>query len=136
MPALLQQLDDDRIRFEDGLALVFGQAFDEAAIVVLRRVGFESIFLAGAKVVGAMAGRGVHDAAALIERDVIGEHAGHVQVEKRMLELRAFEFPTLPAAGDATDFEAQVREARASTRSFASRSLPADVSATTYSNSG
>ena len=105
--ALLQQLDDDRVRFENRLALVFRQAFDESAVVILRRVGFEAVFLAGAKVVGAMAGRGVHDSAALIERDVLGEHAGHCEIEKRMLELRAFEFPALPAAGDAADFEAQ-----------------------------
>src|ERR1700728_1928344 len=51
-----QQVDDYRIRFPDGLANVCGQAFDEAAFVVLRGVGFEAIFLAGAKVVGTMAG--------------------------------------------------------------------------------
>ena len=96
--ALLQQLDDDRIRFEHGLAFVFRQAFDEAAFVVLRRVGFEAVFLAGAEVVRAVAGRGVHDAAALIERHVIGEHAGHAHIEKRMLEFDAFEFLAFPRA--------------------------------------
>ena len=105
--ALLQQLDDDRIRLEYGLALVFGQAFDEAAFVILRRVGFEAVFLAGAEVVRAMARRGVDDAAALIERDVIGQHAGHAHIEKRMLKLGAFEFAALPRAVRAAHFDLQ-----------------------------
>ena len=95
------------IRFEDGLALVFGQALDEAAFVILRRIGFEAVFLAGAEVVRAMAGRGVNDSAALLERDVIGEHAGNLHIEKRMLEFCALEFPTLPAAADFADFDFQ-----------------------------
>ena len=135
--ALLQQFDDDRIRLEDGLAFVFGQAFDEAAFVVLRRVGFEAIFLAGAKVVGAMAGRGVNDAAALVERDVIGEHAGHAHIEKRMLEFERLRilFPSTSREIPRTSNFELLRQ-RVSRALFASRSLPADVSATTYSNSG
>ena len=32
--ALFQQLDDDRIGLEHGLAFVFGQTFDEAAFII------------------------------------------------------------------------------------------------------
>ena len=94
--ALLQQFDDDRIRFENGLALVFGQTFDETAFVVLWGIGFQAIFLARAEVVGAVAGGGMDNAAALIERDVIGQHAWHTHIEKRMLELNAFQLAAFP----------------------------------------
>ena len=93
MPRFFEYPDDDGIRFEDGLALVFRQAFDESAFVILRRVGFETVFLSGAEVVRAVAGRRVHDAAALIERDVIGEHAGDAQFEKRMPEFDRLRVP-------------------------------------------
>ena len=71
VPRFLQQVDDGGVRFENGLAFVFGQAFDEAAVVVERRVDFEAVFLAGAKVLDAMSRRRVNDAAALLECDVI-----------------------------------------------------------------
>src|ERR1700693_1259754 len=94
--APLQQFDDDRVRLEDGLALVFGQAFDEAAVIILGRVCFEAILLPRAEVLGAVSGGRVNDAAALIERDVISQNSGHAHGEKGMLELEAFEFASLP----------------------------------------
>ena len=105
--AFFQQLDDDGIRFENRLALVFRQALDEAAVVVLRRVGFQTIFLAGAKIVRAVARSGVHDAAALIERHVIGQDAGNLQIEKWMLELHAFEGRAFPFAAHFVNFHVQ-----------------------------
>ncbi len=94
--ALRQQRDDGRIRFEDSLALVLGQTFDKAAVVIERSVGFESIFLAGCKVFRAVAGSGVHNSTALIQGDVVGEHSRHAQLlKKRMLKLHAFEFASL-----------------------------------------
>ena len=105
--ALLQQLDDDGIRFEHSLALVFRQAFDEAAVVVLRGVGFQPIFLASPEVVRAVAWSGVHDAAALIERHVIGEYTGNLRIEKRMLEQNAFEFRAFPSRVHCVNFDVQ-----------------------------
>ena len=54
--ALFQELDDDRIRLPNGLALVLRQTFGEATVVVLRRVGLKAILLAGAEIVRAVAG--------------------------------------------------------------------------------
>ena len=95
--ALLQQLDDRSIRLEDRLAFVLGQAFGEAAFVILRRVGFEVVFLASVEIFGAVARRGMNDSAALIERDVIGENGRAGAIEKRMPELDAFELTSLPS---------------------------------------
>ena len=85
--AIAEQLHDDRIGFENIFAFVFRQAFGIDAAIVERRVSFEAVFLAGVEVVGAVSGRGVHDAAALIERDVVGENAGDLHRQKRMLEF-------------------------------------------------
>ena len=94
--SLGKQRDDGWICFEDGLAFVFRQAFNEATIVIERSVGFEAIFLAGRKIFGTVAGSGMHNSAALIQSDVIGEHSGHAQLfEERMLKLHAFEFAAL-----------------------------------------
>ena len=89
--AIGKQFHDDRIGGENVFAFVFGQAFGVDAFVVERRVDFQAVFLAGVEVVRAVAGRGVHDAAALIERDVVGEHAGHLNRQKWMLKFHAFE---------------------------------------------
>ena len=51
----------------------------------------QAVFLPDCKVFRAMARRGVHDAGALLERDVLAEHAGHNAIQKRMLKFRAFE---------------------------------------------
>ena len=125
-----------RIRLEDGLAFVFRQAFGEAAFVILRRVSFETVFLAGVEVVGAVAGRGVHDAAALIERDVIGEHAGNLQSRNGCWNFVPSNSQPFQPPLTRADFDFQfIGEARRRDR-LASSSLPADVSATTYSKSG
>ena len=92
-----QKLHDDGIRGEDVFAFVFGQAFGIDAVVVEGRVNFQIVFLAGDEVVRAMAGSSVHDAAALIERHVVGEHAGNLNRQKRMLEFHAFEIAALEA---------------------------------------
>ena len=89
------------------LAFVFRQAFDEAAIVIDRRVRIEAVALAGVEIFRAMAGRGVHDAAALLERDVISEDARHDQIKKRMPELHAFELAALAAPADFRGVEFQ-----------------------------
>ena len=89
--ARLHQRDDRRIRLEHVLTLVFRQPFDEAAFVIDGRVDFEPVFLAGAEVFGAVAGRGVDNAASLLKRYVIAEHAGHEAVEIRMMKFAAIE---------------------------------------------
>ena len=87
----LQQLDDCGIGFEYGLALIFRQALYETAVIVKGRIGRETIFLTYDEVFGAMPGSRVHDAATLLERDVLAENSGNHAVEKRMLELGAGE---------------------------------------------
>src|SRR5438270_7487444 len=87
--ALLEQLHDDRIRAEDVLALVFGQAFGIHAFVVERRVNLQTIFLSGIEVLGAMTWSGVHDAAALVEGAVFGKNSGHLNVQEGMLNFQA-----------------------------------------------
>ena len=44
--ARFQQGDDGGIGLEDGLAFVLGQPFDEAAVVIERRVRLDAVFLA------------------------------------------------------------------------------------------
>src|SRR5579862_1971678 len=89
-----ENFDDYGIGLEDGLAHVLRRAFREAAFIVKRRVGFELVALAGVEVVGAMARRGVNDAAALLDGHVVGKDAGNLIIEERMLEFQAFEFGT------------------------------------------
>src|SRR5438270_8133470 len=96
--ALLEQLHNDRIRAEDILALVFGQAFGIHAFVVERRVNLQTIFLSGIEVLGAMTRSGVHDAAALVEGDVFGENSGNLYVHEGVLKFHALELAALEAA--------------------------------------
>ncbi len=86
-PAVRKQVDDDGIRGEHILALVFRQAFEINAAIVEWRVNLQTILLAGVKVVGAMTGRGVYDAAALVERYVVSENAGHLDGQKGVLKF-------------------------------------------------
>src|SRR6202023_1174956 len=85
--ALLQQFDDRPIGLEYRFAFVLRQTFGESAFVVLRRVRFEIVFLAGVEIFSAMAGRRVNNSAALIERHVVGENGWARAIEKRMPEL-------------------------------------------------
>ena len=55
------------------------------------RVDVEAVLHARQVVVGAMAGRGMHGAGALLERDVVGEHGERRPVVQRVRELQAFE---------------------------------------------
>src|SRR6266403_1493555 len=94
-PAIGEQLYDDRIGGEDVLAFVFGQPFGVNALVVERRVNFQSVSLAGIEVIHAMTGRGMNDATTLIKSDVIGKQAGHLNRQKWMPEQHAFEVAAL-----------------------------------------
>ena len=65
------------------------------------QVSVEPYFDAGVEVVGAVGGRGVDRAGALIGGDVVGEDAEDVAIEKRVLKLmrsslRALEAGDLP----------------------------------------
>src|SRR6185437_10124859 len=105
--AVHQQINNDRVGLPYSFPFVFRQSFDETAVIVLWGIRLEAVFLARAEVLRAMARRGVHDAAALIERDVIRQHSRDSQVEKRVLELDAFQFATLPRAMHLADLELQ-----------------------------
>ncbi len=72
-------------------AFVFGQAFGVNAAIIDGRVDFQVVFLAGDEVVRAVAGSGVHDAATLIEGNVIGEDAGNFDGQEWVLKFQAFE---------------------------------------------
>ena len=95
--AVGEQFHDDGIRCENIRPPVFGQTPRGDAHGVVRRVYFQSIFLAGNKVVGAVAGGGVHDAAALVERDVVGKNPRHLKGQEGMLEFHAIEIASLEA---------------------------------------
>ena len=71
----LQQIDDERVRLKDALALVFGQALDESPVVVERRVDLEPVLLPGAIVLDTVPRRRVDDSASLLEVHVIAEDA-------------------------------------------------------------
>src|SRR6267154_1285718 len=96
-----EKFDDDGVGREDVLAFVFGKAFGVDAAVVERSGGFEIVFLSGVEVVDAMAGSGVNDAGALVERDVGGENAGDLQRQKGMLKFCALEMVALELGEDA-----------------------------------
>ncbi len=112
-PAIAQQRNNDGIRLEDCFAFVLRQTFQIAAVAVNRRVRLNAIFLPGLKVLDAVARRGVHDAGALIERDVIGQHRGHSQIQKRMPEFQLRQIFPLPRPAHAPCFELQRIERRA-----------------------
>ena len=71
-------------------ALDLGQ---EAAALVHRAVDVEAVAHAGQVVVPAVAGGGVHDAGAGVERDVVGEHARRVAVDPGMAEAQPARAP-------------------------------------------
>ena len=86
-----EKFHNDWIGCEDVLAFIFGQTFRVDTLVVKRRINFKAIFLTGTKVIDAVTRRSVNDAAALIERDVVREHARHLNRHKGMLEFHSFE---------------------------------------------
>jgi hypothetical protein len=94
----LQDLDDDGVGFPNRLADQFfgqaaGRAFGvkEAARGVHRAVDFDAVLPADDVIFLAVSGRGVDRAGALFERDVIGQDAERIALQKRMAEDRAFE---------------------------------------------
>ena len=84
----MQRLFDLRVGVEDALAAEQLHGVEEVAARADGRVDLEAVPLAGQEVVGAVAGRGVDDTRALLERDVIAEHANRVAVVERMAEAR------------------------------------------------
>ena len=92
--ARFEELDEAGVGFEDRLAFVFGQTFDETAIVIEGSVSVDAVFLTGAKIVGTVARSGVDDSRALLERDIVGEDGGLETVEEGMgkFQMRGFEF--------------------------------------------
>src|SRR5882724_511519 len=98
--AIGEEFHNDRIRGENIFAFVFGQAFEVDAFVIERRVDFQTVLLAGIEVIGAVAGSSVNDAAALIERDVIGENAGQLDGNKGVLKFHALEIAAFEGAAN------------------------------------
>ena len=91
VPALAHELDDLRVRVEDllpGEVLDLGQ---EAAALVDGAVDLEAVAEAREVVVPAVAGRGVDDARAGVERDVVGEDARRVPVDPGVAEADLLE---------------------------------------------
>src|ERR1700688_4737304 len=97
-----QQFDDDGVGFKNIFALVLGQTFQINAAIIERSVRFQSIFLARIKVVRAVAGSGVHDSAALVESDVVGQNARDLKGQKGMPKFAAFKFAALEGFADAS----------------------------------
>src|SRR5207244_12980195 len=104
--AIAEQFHDDRIRGENILAPVFRQPLKIDALVVDRRINLQSIFLPGIKIVGAMSRSRVNDAAALIERDIIGENARHLNGQEGVLKYHPLEIASLKRGAHASFLDA------------------------------
>ncbi len=129
--AIAQQLNDDRIRLEYCFPFVLGQPFEIPAMIIDRRVRLDAIFLPGLEVLDAMPRRRVHDAGALIERDVIGQHRRHDSNPKTDAGISTPRglFPsTARARLPASSFSAS---SAGPTKSAARSNAPAAVSTTT-----
>src|SRR6266567_3431803 len=74
-------------------------------MIVNRGVSLNAIFLSGLEVFNTMSRRRVHDAGSLIERDVIGQHCGHAQIQKWVLKFQVRQILPLPWAANARSFE-------------------------------
>ncbi len=74
-PAFLECFLDIRIRIEDALAAKQQDGVEEMSAGTHGRVDLEAVLLAGQEVVGAVARSRMHRAGALLERDVVGQHA-------------------------------------------------------------
>src|SRR5258706_526138 len=100
--AIAKQLDDNRIRGEYVLAFVFRQALEIDSAIIDWRINPQAIFLAGIEIVGAMTGRGVYDAAALIERYVISKDSRHLNRQKGMLKFHSGKVGALEFSANAS----------------------------------
>jgi len=80
--------------------------------------------LTGVEVVDAVAGSGVDDAGALIERDVGCENAGDLQRQKGMLKICALEMVALELGEDARFLDVALGLECKVTRSAANSSFP------------
>ena len=85
--AIREKLHDDRVGAENIFAFVFRQTFEVHAAIVEGRISFETVFLSGVEVVGAVSRRGVDDAATLVERDVLCKDTRDLKRQKWMLEF-------------------------------------------------
>ena len=86
-----EEIDHARVGVEDLLARELRHLGQEPARLVDRAVDLEAVFHAREVVVPAVAGRGVHDAGAGVERDVLAEHADGVAVDPRVAEAQALQ---------------------------------------------
>ena len=77
-------LDDLRVGLEDVHAGPERHVRRELAAMVDGRVDVEAVAAAGVEVVRAVAGRGVHEARARVERDVVAEDEHALAVEEGM----------------------------------------------------
>ena len=98
--ARFQQFDDRLVGVEDPFALVFRQPFGEFARFADRRINFEAVLHARLIVLTPVARGGVDRARPVLCRDVVGEHAGDLAVEKRVPHSDVFEFGAGNASQD------------------------------------
>ena len=83
-PRLAQVLDDLRVGLEHVHAGPERHVGGELAAMVDGRVDVEAVAPAGREVVRAVAGRGVHEARAGVERDVVAEDEDALALEEGM----------------------------------------------------
>src|SRR6185436_20766126 len=88
---LLQHSDHMLVRFEHVLACEQRRAFNEATVAADWIVDLELVLHANGVVFLAVPGRGVHQARARIQRDVIAEHDRNSALVERMSELQTLE---------------------------------------------
>src|ERR1700730_15692187 len=87
--AIGEQPYDNWNRAEDILTFIFWQALEVTAAIIERCINLQAVFLTGIEVVGAAAGFGVHDAAALSDSDVIGQDTGKLNRKEGVLKFNA-----------------------------------------------
>src|SRR2546427_10853680 len=99
-PARLQQPNYGGIGIEYRFAPIFWQAFREAPVIVQGRVCLQAIFLTHREVLGSMPRSRMHDAATLLQRDMLAEHSGNDSIEKGVLKLGTGKAVALKSLGD------------------------------------
>ncbi len=104
--AISEKFHNGCVSCENVLPLVLRQALCENSFVIKRCVRFEPVFLSYVKVVGAMAGSGMNDSTALIERDMLGQHPGHNSVQKWVLEPHLCKDSSRNILGDTSETQA------------------------------
>ncbi len=97
--AILKQIDDGRVGLPDFLAVVLGQAFADETGRIHAGGGVEVVLKAGDEIFRAVGGGSVDNARARVHGDVVGQHAEHIAIEKRMAKIDPLQF----APGEASD---------------------------------